>query len=291
MADFFLYKQTTYKNILDNFEKVEPIVMMGVKDYIKEDYIKVLRSSIRLTYFHCIETLFEIIFAIERGIRTEVNEHQDEMILQRLSTSDYRKNFERISRIASSDADELKRFSEKIYLDVVGEEISILRYIFYYILSPKNVNITKEWWDRMEPSLAAIGEALRTLAKDFSERKEYNAYKHGLRIIQMKQKFQVYNSESTNEMINFDFSDSMTFITESKDELTLITKNFDTERDYKMSIVASDLIASIINIRKAVYFRKGEETMIKFFEDDKIKSSSKQNINVREMKINFKKGR
>src|SRR5687767_4849837 len=89
MVDFFLYKQATYKNIIDNFEKLEPLVLKDVFDYKKDEYLNAIKSSIRVTYFHCIETLFEIIFAIEAGIRSEPNEHQDELILRRLSNSDF----------------------------------------------------------------------------------------------------------------------------------------------------------------------------------------------------------
>jgi len=176
MVDYFIYKQVTYKNILDNYSKVESIVMHNVFDYNKENYFKTLKSSIRITYFHSIETLFELIFALEQGIRSEVNEHQDELILQRLAKSDYRINFERINRIANNDQDELKKWDEEFIFKSMGKPISLIRYIFYYIISPDNITLDKVNWDKMDPSLNSIKKTLILLAKDFADRKEYNAY-------------------------------------------------------------------------------------------------------------------
>lgn len=126
MTDFFLYKQVIYKNILDNYDEAEPLVLKGVTGQIKADVLKVLKSSIRVTYYHSIETLFEIMFAIESGIRTHPNPHQDELILQRLSNSDFQKNFQRIEKIAASDTEELKKFDETIFIEAGDENISLL---------------------------------------------------------------------------------------------------------------------------------------------------------------------
>ena len=286
MVDYFILKQATYKNILDNFEKAESLVLHDVSDYSKEDYFKILKSSMRMTYFHSIETLFELIFAIEQGVIKEVNEHQDELILQRLATSDFRKNFERISKIANSDKDELKKWDTLYKFKTVNETISLLRYIFYYTLTPDKTNFDKSYWDKLDDSLKAVKSTLIILAKDFADRKEYNSYKHGLRVLPLARKFQAFNSETKKEILSMDFSDSMTFVHQGKNEFSVITKGFDTERDFRMTIVVSDFIASIINIRKGIYFNKKEDkTLVKFFDEKLINELTKSNIKAKDLKF------
>lgn len=288
MVDYFLFKQATYKNILDNFEEAQPIVLKDVTEYLKEDYFKSIKSSIRITYFHSIETLFELIFAIEGGIREEVNEHKDETILARLANSNFRKNFERIARIAEGDENELSKWDELFQFESMNEKISLLRYTFYYIINPSNTKIDKAYWDKMPASLDVIKNTLILFAKDFSDRKEYNAYKHGLRILPMKRNLRVYDNDNKKEIFNMDFSDSSTFIYRDKKEFSIITKGFDTQRDFNMTVIASEFMASMINIRKNVYFNKTDEKMtVKFFEQDKIDGLSKINITARDLKITW----
>lgn len=289
MVDYFLYKQAMYKNILDGYDELESKILKDVTGQVKADVIKTLKSSIRITYYHCIETLFEIIFALDKGINHELNHHQDELILQRLSNSDFRKNFKRIEDIALPNSKELARFDRTLSLDVVGEEISILRYIFYYTITPKNNTIGNEWWARMPESLEAIKLALTAFAKDFSDRTEYNAYKHGLRVLPLTQKFEAWETETNKKILNLDFHDAMTFLTESKDEFSITTRNFDTERNYKMTILASQLIANIVNIRKSAYSNPKEEALIMFFETDKVMDSGNQNVASGKLKIGWKK--
>lgn len=289
MVDYFLYKQAIYKNILDNYEELEPKILKGVNGQVKADVVKTLKSSIRLTYYHCIETLFEIVFALDKGIVHEKNHHQDELILQRLSNSDFRKNFKRIEDMALPGSAELAGFDKTISLDVVGEDISILRYIFYYTITQKNNTIGTEWWDRMPESLEAIKLALVEFAKDFSDRTEYNAYKHGLRVLPLTQKFEAWEAATNKKILNLDFSDAMTFLAESKEEFSITTKNFDTERDYRMTMLASQLIANIVNIRKSAYSNPKEEVLIMFFHPEKILENSKKDVSSGKIKINWRK--
>lgn len=287
MVDFFLLKQATYKNILDNLDKAEPIVLHGVEHYSKEDYIKTLKSSIRVTYFHCVETLFEIIFAIEYGIRSEANEHQDELILERLLNANYRRNFDRIGKMALRDPKELRSLDDKIFLKKIDHEITILQYIFYYTLTPRTFSIGSQWWEKLDPSLNAIKEALIAFANDFFDRSEYNSYKHGLRIIPLKTKFEALGPEGKT-LLSFDFADSMTFLQQTKDEFSLITKKFDTERDYQMTVLASELMANIINIRKRIYFnKKDEEIHLGFLEEEVLKGVTKTNIKAPYLKFSW----
>lgn len=288
MVDYFILKQATYKNILDNFDKIESTVLHDITDYSKEDYFKILKSSMRMTYFHSIETLFELIFAIEQGITKEVNEHQDELILERLAASNFRKNLERIAKIANSDNEELEKWDKLYKFKKVNEPISLLRYIFYYILTPDKTNFDVSYWDKLEDSLKAIKSTLILLAKDFADRKEYNSYKHGLRVLPLSIKFQAFNTVTKKEILSMDYNNSMTFIHTDKKKFCIITKWFDTERDFRMTIVVSDFISSIINIRKGIFFNtKEDKTLVEFFDENLIKEFSKSNIRAKDLKITF----
>lgn len=141
----------------------------------------------------------------------------------------------------------------------------------------------------MPQSLEAIKIALRILAKDFADRKEYNSYKHGLRVLPLTQRFQAWEPNTNKQILDLNFSDAMTFLTDTKSEFSITTRNFDTQRDYNMTNVVSQLISNIINIRKAAYSKPKEEVLVMFFEPDKIVESGKQNVSSRELKVKWKK--
>ena len=281
MLDFFILKQATYKNILDNFEQLEPLVLRDVSDYSKDDYKKTLRASIRQTYFHSIETLFELIFAIETGIRVSPDHHQDELTLLRLVRSQSQINFKRIENLASKDPDELQLWTKKYKLNSIDQELSMIQYIFYYITNRSNTSIDHpEYWDLLDSSLQCIENSLGLFAKDFSDRTEYNAYKHGLRILPLLKGFTTLNSE-TAQTVHFDFSDSITYMTEKDNQIKYTTKVFDTERDFQMTVLVSYFISNITNARKGVFFDQAK--LLRFFHPDEVSKLSKVNVKAREM--------
>lgn len=286
LLDFFILKSATYKNVLDNLDLLEAQVLKDVTDYSREDYRKTLKGSIRFTYFHSIETLFEIIFAIERGIRYVSEENQDQLILHRLSKSEFSKNFERIRLIGQRSDVEQSKLWDKIYFKSVDREIPILQYIFYYLLDAKNSDITPEEWRLLGPSLETISNTLSVLAKDFSDRDEYNAYKHGLRIIPLASRFALFESQNRDAIKDMDFSDSMTFVKEVDNEIRFITKAFDTERDFKMTAIASQFIENIISIRRGVYF--DTKAFVRFFQKDLVEEITKTNVPARELTVTLK---
>jgi len=65
-SDHWKYKATMLKNILEKYEEVEDILNLGIIDVIEEDYKKMLKVEIHFTYFHMVEALFELIFALEK---------------------------------------------------------------------------------------------------------------------------------------------------------------------------------------------------------------------------------
>src|SRR5450759_5251940 len=93
---------------------------------------------------------------------------------------------------------EIKLFHEKT--------VSLGEYVFYY-----NVTATGDYVDKIKVSLEAIKSGLYALAKEFSDRKEYNSYKHGLRLVQAMNFLKIARADNLNQIANFDLSDSLTY--------------------------------------------------------------------------------
>src|SRR5688572_8268271 len=88
--DYYIYKMMTYHSILDNIDKFkEEILRESVSGFIKEDFQRMLKSEIRQTLYHSIETVFELIFAL---LPKNTSQLEDINILANLSNSDWRKN-------------------------------------------------------------------------------------------------------------------------------------------------------------------------------------------------------
>lgn len=84
---------------------------------------------------------------------------------------------------------------------------------------------------------------MKIIARDITNKDEYYAYKHGLRIISANKSMALANPITMEIEIEFDLTDSMSFYSKCKnlDELTINTKVFDSERDFRMTYFCSNL--------------------------------------------------
>lgn len=79
MKDYHKIKATYLINIIRNNEKFQKELFEEEFPSIKEDdFIKTLKSDLRQTYFHSIETFFELFFAL---IPKENNIYDDKNIM------------------------------------------------------------------------------------------------------------------------------------------------------------------------------------------------------------------
>lgn len=285
--DYHIYKLVTLKQILDNTDKFEKEFLTGaITGFEKVDFQRTIKSEIRQSYYHAIETTFELIFALIPS-NGQTNETE---VLFKLSTSEWRQNNDRIRKIAE-DSDGLEFLEKQIKVHENGKvndiQISIARFLFYFGIIPGNKSIPKKYLKLIEPSLKAIKLGLKIIAKDFIQRGEYNSYKHGLRIVPALKHFYILNSETQKSILDWDLSDSMTYISldSKKEEIKFTTTVFDTDRDIKMTLFCSNLISNLILLRKAGLnkFKKDEKVPILFFDEEEVSNVSKSGVSLQNL--------
>jgi len=249
--DYWLYRIMLLKNSHDDFDQLKSNLTKNTEEVIDKDFKRVIRTELHFLYFQMIETLFEIILAVSK--------HDNRDLWVALTFSNYRSTLFYSETYKEIEAlnDHSEIFSEKMKADIDGKQIEIpaLRWIFYFIYPSK---LSDGDWGK---NLENIKRLLLTFARDFSDRGEYNAYKHSLRF---------YNSPFSmaigitggNQMHSLGSSeDCITFLEEQRKkdtngellptgQIMRTQKPFDFQRDYEMCILIYAMIKNIICTRK-----------------------------------------
>lgn len=277
--DYHKIKAIYLKGILDNIQKYESDFFdEDYKDVDQNDFKIAIKSDLRQTYFHAIETFFELFLGLNpKGKKP----YMDRNILFTLSNTNFTETYSKIRKISESNKG-LDFLNEKTkYNDY---EVTIGQYLFYTGII-KNDKLNNEFLNKINNSLEVIKIAIKILANDFVKREEYNAYKHGLRIIPATEKLAFADPDTLEIKLEMDLSDSMSFYAKTKDKekLKVVTKVFDSERDYKMTILCSKLIHSILFYRRvSMRFEsdknKFEKIPVLFFDKDWVNDCSKINV-------------
>ncbi len=257
--DYWLYQVSLLKNCHDNYASVKDYLLNNIKDVDENDFKRNLRMELHFLYFKMIETLFGVIYAMA------TNSNRD-IWLALSFPEDWPPKYDRflIHKIIQKYSEGKKNdidFGRKIPCEELGHEITLLRWIFYFVC---NLDFTDEEWDK---NLDKIKKVLRIFAKDFSDRAEYNAYKHSLRCYNSPFEVRVGPRGSKPTQVVCQSNDAITFLQKrsvidehGKMRLTRkvekVTKGFDFERDYKCCIIIYNLLKNIIDIRKHAYIEE-----------------------------------
>jgi hypothetical protein len=244
-VDHWLYKLNYLKNSIDNFDQIKDLIYKDLKDTKDDDCLLMFKTEIHFTYFQIVETLFELIFAFIKD--------NDLFLWLNLSITNRRKinkHLAIIKKIADKD------FSDINITKVVPStkentkiEIPFLQYVFFFgqALIPE---LTVE---EIKLNLVKIKESLTIFAKDFSDRNEYNAFKHTHRLYHSKNVLKIAPT-GTNDFKNFgETENAFNFIERVKGKIQLTTKSFDPDRDYELSLLANNMLSNIIVLRKQYY--------------------------------------
>lgn len=277
--NYFDYKQGSLRFLLDNYSKVG--LDKSILEYKDKDYITAIKSDIRQTYFQAIETVFEVFFALlpdkKRKFTNRVIEKITLSELPYLKIKDIAQNQNSLDFLDSE-------------LRFPGNEVLTLgEYVFYYGLN-KREDLRTDFLK----SLEAIKYALWILANEFSDRKEYNSYKHGLRIFPALQKFAICETGTMKEQLSFDLDGSMTFFSfdNKTKEVTYTTKLFDSERDIRMTSICSALIWNMIKFRDVVFNKEKKDKDYQFailiFEKEQIAEATKTDVSIQNFKYSIK---
>lgn len=282
--DYHKIKAFYIKGLLDNLDKFENELFGDkVDDEDREAIKRTLKSDLRQTYFHAIETFFELFFALNpKGKKV----FDDEYVLFALTNSNWKQTYKKIKEITENE-NALDFLDEKIVF--LNHRISIGHYLFYIGIF-STVKFPKEIFDNINESIEAIKYGIRVIANDFVNREEYNAYKHGLRLIPSATKFMIAEAKTMDIKMEWDISDSMSFYLKTKypDELTVVTKLFDTEKDFQMTYFCSNMIHHMIFFRRIMLrFKKDknkfEQFPITFFSKESIEKCNKINVKIQDL--------
>ncbi|ACU07499.1 hypothetical protein FIC_01049 [Flavobacteriaceae bacterium 3519-10] len=277
--DFHKIKAIYLKKLLEFQDKeMERIFEENYNDFTKENIHRAIKSEIRQNLFHCIETFFDIFFALDPKETTNEN-HVN--ILKTLTQAKWRKNLKRIEKIAENP-NELKFLDE--FVETNHGNIKVAEYLFYY-----NLNLTKdvELKEKVTTSIEAIKYLILILSKEFSNRDEYNSYKHSIRLIPAVDSFSIFNPVANNVEVEFNLEDSLSYYVFETDNETqiekIITKTFDVQRDINLTILCSNLISQLIYHRDHSYNKLKENISVSIFREEKITELNKRKVQIQKL--------
>jgi hypothetical protein len=276
-VNYFDYKQSYQLYALNSIKEFG--LEDKILDYSEKDFRQAIKSDIRQTLFQAIETVFDLVYALTK---TRHGKYLDVEILRTLSFPIL--YYDRISKIAENKL-ELDFLDKEVYLEN-NIPVTLCEYIFYFGAADN-----QDFRPKIMESLGAIKEALYILAREFSDRKEYNSYKHGLRIIPALTFFILQNPTTKKNLAKWDLSDSMTYYSENEKsgKMEFITKVFDTDRDLKLTSLCSNLIWNIIKLRDLAFNKKkpGETVSLKviLFTKDIVKEANTINTSFQNLRL------
>ena len=246
-VDYWGFKIQILKNIIDDFQNLKSSILSNITDINDSDAILTIKTDLHFTYFQMIESLFELIFAIEY--------FDEENIWHYISFSKL-DNYNKIKELAEGNTElfdktvPLRRTSDKKKIN-----LPFIEYVFYFGPLLENEQVRKQ-------NIENIKELLVIFAEDFSDRNEYNAFKHALRLLYCNPGVKI-ESNDKSKSIEFQSPEGFIYLDKIKNEegevlLRRVTKSFSIEKDYLLGIACCQLISNIIRTRKARYFKTKE---------------------------------
>ena len=288
LDDYHKLKAITLKSILDDLDKYDKAFFgERLTDEGRETYKKTLQADFRQTYFHAIETFFELFFALNPLNKDFMG---DKNIMIALTHSNWRDSYKKINDIATNEK-ALDFLDEEISMHNI--KVSVGHYIFYYGISDKQ-KLDATFSEKLHASLEAIKQGIRFIARDFVDREEYNCYKHGLRIIPALKELSVVDLNTKEKHITWNLENSMSFFlrTNMDDEVKVVTKLFDPERDYQMTYFCSNAISNMVYHRK-IAFEKNKDPKalmaIQFFGKEEVTACEKVNVEIQDLIFSAKR--
>jgi hypothetical protein len=249
--DYWLYRMSLLKNTHDEFDGVRNNLTKNIIDADEETFKRVIRTELHFLYFQMTETLFEIIFAL-----TEQDNRNLWLALtfsNEKSTGFYSDTYNKIEKLTFSS----EIFTRKIQIEISGMEIEVpfLRWLFYFVYP---TSLDDAGWKK---NLENIQKLLLSFARDFTDRGEYNAYKHSLRFYNVPFSMSIGLTGQNNVSHLGSSDDCITFLEERKKkdgdgkmvktgQVARTQKPFDFERDYTMCVLIHSMIKNLVHTRK-----------------------------------------
>ena len=287
--NYFDYKQATSKYILGLTDAEINEFAGSMVDHDIEHYKRAIYMDIRQTYLLCIDTFFEVLYALlpeKLHKRNQSFALMDDKIVEQLNRKKpYIKEIEKHLKNKPNNFNKLDNIVE--YSNGVNTyKCTVLQYIFYDGL------FESKYDKEISESIPALVKAFNFLCHEVVDtREELNSYKHGLRILPFMNTFHLTNSTNDIKEVSLDMSNSVSFQTISKDKKTrtIHTKTFDFQRDIAMTNYISFLLHNIIALRRRRYIKKDNntETAAFVFGPEGLENSKKTNQNHFKVKLDL----
>ncbi len=282
LVDHYKHKVSYLNYLLKLPEPIETFAIYNNHTTFKlSDFHKSIQIELRQTYFHAIETIFELILALQPD---ENGLPQDKKVFD-LMTNSGLGTIGFIDKILKDQTKLSSLLNRTVMLN--NHSYTFIRHLFYCGLINKSEEIEKE----IVSSLLVIQKGLETLANDFGNRHEYNSYKHSLRVLPIANTLNLLNASTMESIFEFDLRTSVTFAAKknSEDKTTFVTKILDSERDSQMIMFCSNLLSNIIRIRLLCFKLTDQEQPVLMFDSEAFDSARAHNLDIAEMSITFEK--
>jgi hypothetical protein len=262
------YKHFPYKYWLFKAEMLYNMIEDDASDFHDKDgnlqalggsvneFQQMLKYELHFTYYHQAEALFELIFALEKVMG---DSKYIWLEMSQVKSGDMSRFRKKINRLAN-ESDELR--DKKVNL-TDGREITFYEWLLYDAFAPEN-NITE---DSVNLPAQKADEVIQFAAKDLANKKEYNAFKHGMRILHLFDSFKIHDTEKEKFELNFDLKNSFTYVDYPKDkqpkgkkagDVPAITKGYSPKQDLMKIKLITVLMSAIIEVRKMRFFGTGK---------------------------------
>lgn len=246
---YWLYRISLLKNAHDSFDAIKDSLTRDLEDAVAEDYKRMMRAEMHFLYFQMVEALFEIVFAL--------CDHDNRDLWVALTFGEWGQTYRRVKQLAEGKLLE-PNLQGMVRAKFGGEEVEMsrLRWLFYFGFP---LSLTPEEWEK---TIRTIRSLLTMFARDFSDRDDYNAYKHSLRFYSSSYSFGLGKPGEAprllgkgNDAINF-LEEEVVPVAGGEPEHRIRTtmKSFDFERDYRCAITVESLIGNLIKSRKYSMF-------------------------------------
>lgn len=281
LSEFHQVKAKYLKFLLADKDKLKKSLREDSFHYpLDENFEQVMLADMRMNYFHCIETFFEIFFALIPTSNKQIPSNIK--ILERLSRSQFTANYKKIEDIAAGK-NKLNFLDDKVKWNET--EISVTHHLFYHGII-KNFD---DFLEKAKKSESGIRKGVICLAQDFADRSEYNCFKHGLRVFRNINEIRVLDQEQGEKIVDIDLQNSFTYHlhNQKRKERTIVTKSYDIERMFNMTSFCSNLIINMIYLRRVALDPssvKENKIPVGVFDNDEIEKCTQYQVPVAELK-------
>jgi len=227
-----------------------------------KEYQQMLKYELHFTYYHQAESIFELIFALEK--------HDSKDIWFYLSKPEKGRMWKFAKKVNDiSECSSILR-DKKIELKD-GRKVSFYEWLMFDSLFP----YTELDEEKAVITYNKIDDIISFMANDLSEKGEYNAFKHGMRVLPLIKDLKFEEAKKKKVLFKFDMANTFTYLNFPKEDpqkginkgdVQEVTMGYNPEQDLIKINLLTTLLTNIIESRKKRFFDEGK--IIQFLDID-----------------------